>query len=344
MSEQESDELKRMKQLEEARKRVEELKKKKNKKSKGKKNKNSNATGSIGSETPDLESTPGEELSQEQTAEVNRTKRENNDQDAEGNKETEESEEKESEQVKSNNSATQEEENAEGNSAFANAGEASAGNTSKEEVQEAVESGNFEQAADVEKIIEPQEEKKTIQSQEEREPSNSPTTADDLFANDDNQEPDFLTTIEKQKEDELTKLRAENEKLTQENKQLKFLNMENETTVDDLQDQLQEKEDIINSLQNDLQTTKDELIATLQRLKETETKSARNATATPIQFADFNTSSNNLTPSQSVNNSGIQMTRENNMEVDRVMLDKWRQWNVDMTTWRSIGSGPIMEF
>ncbi|QHS72139.1 Bug1p [Saccharomyces paradoxus] len=345
MSEQESDELKRMKQLEEARKRVEELKKKKNKKSKGKKNKNSNATGSIGSETPDLESTPAEELAHEQTVEVDLTKSENNDQDAEGNKENEEAEEKEIGQVKSNNSATQEKETEEGNSTFANVEEDSAENTSKGEVQGAVGSSNFEQAADVEKIIEPQEEKKTIQPQEEREPSNSPATTDDLFANDDNQESDFLTTIEKKKEeDELIKLRAENEKLTQENKQLKFLNMENETTVDDLQDQLQEKEDIINSLQNDLQTTKDELIATLQRLKEAETKSARNATTTPIQFADFNTSSNNLTPSQSVNNSGTQMTRENNMEVDRLMLDKWRQWNVDMTTWRSIGSGPIMEF
>lgn len=142
----------------------------------------------------------------------------------------------------------------------------------------------------------------------------------------------------------MTKLRAENEKLTQENKQLKFLNMENETTVDDLQDQLQEKEDIINGLQNDLQTARDELIAAVEKLKLAEAKAARNTTATPIQFADFNTSSNNLTPSQSVTNSGTQVAHGNNMEVDRVMLNKWRQWNVDMTTWRSIGSGPIMEF
>ncbi|CAI4037807.1 hypothetical protein SMKI_04G1410 [Saccharomyces mikatae IFO 1815] len=338
MSEQESDEAKRVKQLEEARKRVEELKKKKIKKSKGKKNKNSSVTSSVEPELPGSDDKPGEEHSQEQTEEVDSTKHENNIEDLEKNKDTEDTENKDIERVESDNSGVEGEETKEDSVMATPVEQDGARVTQKVEVQESTENDDIIiKSADVEKTIEPQEEKK--------ESSCSPGTADDLFANDNDEESDFLTTIEKQKEeDELTKVRAELEELAQENKQLKFLNMDNETTVDDLQDQLQEKEDVINSLQNDLQSMTDELIATQQRLKEAEAKLARNSTPTPIQFADFNASSNNLTPSQSAKNCTTQMAHGNNAEVDRVMLDKWRHWNVDMTTWRSIGSGPIMEF
>lgn len=261
---------------------------------------------------------------------------------------------KETESTESNDSEIKKEKVVEEGDHAATVEKYGAENAQEEELDESTENTDDKQTIEVEKTAQSQKEKKVIQAQaeveaaqpqEEKESSHSSATAEDLFDNDDNEESDFLATIERQKEDdELSKLRAELEELTQENKQLKFLNMENETTVDDLQEQLQEREDMINSLENDLQTIRDELMVTQQRLKEAETKSGRNSTPTPVQFADFNTSGNNSTPLQSATNFAAPMARGNHVEVDRVMLDKWRHWNVDMTTWRSIGSGPIMEF
>ncbi|EJS44358.1 YDL099W [Saccharomyces arboricola H-6] len=335
MSDQEA-EAKRAKQLEEARKRVEELKKKKNKKGKGKKNKSSSIIGTVGSDTPELESTPSEGLTQEPPVTVDSAKNENNDENVEESKDNEDAEEKEVEPVEPNEG---QEVKVKGSLAtpVGDDGAESAPTGELEETSSRTENNEIAQTLEVEEDVKPQDVKDLLHSSE---------AADDLFGSDDNEESDFLTTIEKQKEeDELNKLRAEVEELTKENKQLKFLNMENETTIDDLQEQLQEREDMINSLQNDLQTTTDELTATQQRLKEAQKESARTTTATPVQFADFNASShNNLTPSQSATKLATPMARGNHAEMDRVMLDKWRHWNVDMTSWRSIGSGPIIEF
>ncbi|KOH00270.1 Bug1p [Saccharomyces eubayanus] len=335
MSEQDA-EAKRAKQLEEARKRVEELKKKKNKKGKGKKNKNNNVTGTTGSDTPEVESTPGEELPQEQTPVVDSTKSENEPEHVEENEENEEEEELEEneELAASNDSGVNEEETKVEDEPHASVEEENSENVKKEEDQEILSHAENNKTIGTAPVV--AEEPKEV-----RETSHSSAEADDLFGGDDNEESDFLTTIEKQREeDELSKLRTELETLIQENKQLKFLSMDNETTIDDLQEQLQERDDTINSLQYDLQTTRDELTATQQRLREAETKSVRTTTASPVHFADFNS---NSTSSKSAANFAP-MARGNHAEVDRVMLDKWRNWNVDMTGWRSIGSGPIMEF
>ncbi|CAI4059459.1 hypothetical protein SUVZ_04G1460 [Saccharomyces uvarum] len=339
MSEQDA-EAKRAKQLEEARKRVEELKKKKNKKGKGKKNKN-NLTGTTGSDTPEVESTPGEELAEGQIPTVDSTKSENEPQHVEENKENEEEEEleDEAELATSNDFGIHEEETKVGDELNTPVEEENIENAKKEEDLEIL--SDAENSKTIETVQSPVVE----EPQEEKKSSRSPAVADDLFGDDENEESDFLTTIEKQREeDELSKLRAELEKLIQENKQLKFLSMDNETTIDELQEQLQERDDTINSLQYDLQTTRDELTATQQSLREAETKSVRTTTASPVQFADFNASTHNNSTSSKSAASFAPMARGNHVEVDRVMLDKWRNWNVDMTGWRSIGSGPIMEF
>ncbi|CAI4058118.1 hypothetical protein N7582_001023 [Saccharomyces uvarum] len=339
MSEQDA-EAKRAKQLEEARKRVEELKKKKNKKGKGKKNKNNNVTDTTGSDTPEVESTPGEELAEGQLTTVDSNKSENEPKHVEENKENEEEEELEEEG--GSDAVVHEEKIKVGDELHTPVEEENLENAKKEEDQEILshaennETIGTAQSPVVEEAEEPQGEKES---------SHSPAVADDLFGGDENEESDFLTTIEKQREeDELSKLRAELEKLIQENKQLKFLSMDNETTIDELQEQLQERDDTINSLQYDLQTTRDELTATQQSLREAETKSARTTTASPVQFADFSASTHNNSTSSKSTASFAPMARSNHVEVDRVMMDKWRNWNVDMTGWRSIGSGPIMEF
>ncbi|KAL3232620.1 Binder of USO1 and GRH1 protein 1 [Nakaseomyces bracarensis] len=168
---------------------------------------------------------------------------------------------------------------------------------------------------------------------------------DDMFDNDGG---DFISTINKEKEaEEITRLKAEVERLTADNKKLKFSNIEHETTIEELQEENEKLKEMLNLTQKDLQDVKNELLQTQVKLNDDgQVSNKQSGAASPsLHFAKFNSNvptAPAATSSQNakVNTYGIVQ----NQNVDRVMLQKWRNWNIDMTTWRSIGSGPIVEF
>lgn len=165
----------------------------------------------------------------------------------------------------------------------------------------------------------------------------SSNDASQLFDNDANDESDFMDTIKKQKEaEEIQRLKTELEATTAECKKLKFINMEHETTIEDLQSE-------VKHLQKQLQNNQQELQTALQNLTEAQSKLTLQQAndSAPLQFAQFPGSTNQ----KAVGDTYQEPSNEHyKPEVDRAALNKWRCWNVDMTSWRSIGSGPIVEF
>lgn len=165
----------------------------------------------------------------------------------------------------------------------------------------------------------------------------------ELFSNDDNDETDFMGTIEKKKEqDKIKQLTEQLENVTAERKNLKFVNMEQESTIEELQGQVVQLQQQLISCQDELQLVKAELEGSQKRLHQME--GARTDTSPPpMKFAQFNTTAS--APERqnaSLYPGGSTTVIQSN--IDRSALNKWRNWNVDMTTWRSIGSGPIVEF
>ncbi|GCE98190.1 hypothetical protein ZYGM_003364 [Zygosaccharomyces mellis] len=147
----------------------------------------------------------------------------------------------------------------------------------------------------------------------------------DLFQN--TESSDFLGTIQKQKEDDnLQIVTSQLEKVTAELKKLKFVNIEQETTIDELNQQVGILQTQLQSSQQELETSRKEL----QRFQQVTPKGPL------IQSVPFSGSpqhqqkSPEYVPQQA--------------HVDRTALEQWRNWNIDMTSWRSIGSGPIVEF
>lgn len=152
-----------------------------------------------------------------------------------------------------------------------------------------------------------------------------------LFSGEDEQESDFMTTIKKQnEEEEIRRLREELDAKASECKTLKFVNMEQETTIEELEAE-------VKRLLEQVEATQQELHNTTEKLKETETKLASAeqlaAESSRLHLSPFNT----VVPTED-------STQHVSMNIDREALDKWRNWNVDMTSWRSIGAGPIVEF
>ena len=333
MSENNEVEDKRAKQLEEARKRVQELKKKK--KNKNKKNKNKNG---IDTEVDADEKKVGEEIQNKDDSTTN-TANNNSDSNACINEEEN----------------TREEEKEEGEATAAKeVGTKEISNDSKVNV---VENTSKERDSDEESKLEL--DNKTFKQDEES------NTVDELFSNgsdNKNGSDDFLTTIEKEKQvNEIFELKEQIQKLLEENKKLKFINMEQETSIDELQEEISE-------LKIKLKESEDQINVISVKLKETESKlgnteSSRepfndnnydhtNTSNTVLKFASFQSSSGTNTPVQSTySNSTITpwnvskhiSNKSPQVVVDRVLLDKWKNWNVNMTTWRSIGSGPVVE-
>ncbi|QLQ78034.1 hypothetical protein HG537_0A02810 [Torulaspora globosa] len=163
--------------------------------------------------------------------------------------------------------------------------------------------------------------KEVLQSQENIESSQelkteSPSNDTSQLFNEDEKEDDFMTSILKQNDEEEIK------RLRDECKKLKFVNMEQETTIEELEAE-------VKRLMEQVETTQQELRATTEKLNETE---ARLVSAEQLHLSEFKTIGPVAQPNVS------------SRYVDREALDKWRNWNVDMTSWRSIGAGPIVEF
>lgn len=169
----------------------------------------------------------------------------------------------------------------------------------------------------------------------------SSTDASQLFDDDNNDESDFMNTIKKQKEsDDIQRLNTELEASTAECKKLKFINMEHETTIEDLQSEVEQ-------LREELQTSQLKLHAVTESLAEAQTKlsTKQDGDSAHLQFAQFNNaeSARHNAPGEAYRDA-TSNAQHYTPEIDRAALNKWRCWNVDMTSWRSIGNGPIFEF
>ncbi|KAK5778729.1 Bug1p PWA37_000652 [Arxiozyma heterogenica] len=332
MSENNEVDEKRAKQLEEARKRVQELKKKKKSKNKKNKNKNNKDT-----ET-ETDNKKYEEEIQNENDPVANTANNNTELNNGINKEEN----------------TKEEE------------EATATTTTKEDgIEEISNDSEVNIVGNESKEIESNEETRLELHNKAFEQSEESNKVDELFgdvSNDNNESDNFLTTIEKEKQEiEIVKLKEQIEKLLEEKKQLKFTNMEQETSIEELQEEvselkmkLKESEDQINVMTVKLNDTENKLkeIESSRELFNDYNYNHTNTSNTGLKFASFQSSSGGNTPVQStysnttvspqnvsehINNKSPQVV------VDRVLLDKWKNWNIDMTTWRSIGSGPVVE-
>ncbi|CCF60599.1 hypothetical protein KAFR_0K02430 [Kazachstania africana CBS 2517] len=312
-----TEEERRAKQLEEARKRVEELKKKKKSKKSKSKNKNKNAEPANETEGGSKEPTVDVEGSEDvQVMESDIVEAEEGGED--GNVAGEDKEVGAGEVVQGSSEEIAPETKGEED-------EQAQGETEISEFEKDQSEANAEQLEEKVALIQPDsnigqpslkedkevaraetvsEEPRELLATETKTTSQSP---DDLFgSHDETSNIDFMTSIQhsKEHEEEVRKLKAQLDEFIIENKRLKFVNMEHETTVEELHEEIKKL---------------NEQVAELQREKQS---------SPSIQFTRFNTQSVEATETH----------------IDRVVLNKWRDWNVDMTTWRSIGSGPIVEF
>ncbi|QLL30468.1 hypothetical protein HG536_0A02850 [Torulaspora globosa] len=161
-----------------------------------------------------------------------------------------------------------------------------------------------------------------------------------LFSDEDEKESDFMTTIQKQnEEEEIRRLQAELDAKASECKTLKFVNMEQETTIEELEAE-------VKRLLEQVAASQQELSDTAEKLRETETRLAAaeqlasNAEPSRLHLSQFST----VGPVGSTEESTQHHVSSHVMNIDREALDRWRNWNVDMSSWRSIGAGPIVEF
>lgn len=181
----------------------------------------------------------------------------------------------------------------------------------------------------------------TLEVNDQKSKSQSPSNdTSQLFSDDNDKEPDFMSTIQKQnEEEEIKRLKSELDAKSTECKTLKFVNMEQETTIEELEAE-------VKRLLEQVTIGQQELHNTTEKLKETEAKlasaeqSAANADAARLQLSQFNTR-DSLPPQEDSIQRDVSRQIVN---VDREALDRWHNWNVDMTAWRSIGAGPVVEF
>lgn len=304
MSDQDED-ARRIRQLEEARKRVEELKKKNKKGKKNKTKKNAQGHDSKSTEladdsvtedqaddTPELEETP-EDTPKGRSIDVREDKVEQK-REAPNNKE----------------------------------GDVPPVRGDNEETAKPLDD-NEEDSIEHEESQVP--EKTQVASEQTSVDNKKSQEATELFGD---EQDTFLTTIEKEKENlELENLRNQLQNSLLDNKKLKFINMDQETEIEELQNELEELNEKFEAAEKELASVKSLLSEKEQELKLPVMQQQNQQ----IEFTPFNTS----------NTSRQVMATENNLSqlnIDRAALDKWRNWNVDMTTWRSIGSGPIVEY
>lgn len=184
-------------------------------------------------------------------------------------------------------------------------------------------------------------EEKVLKSAPETADSKESTDdASQLFEGDNNGESDFMESIKKQQEvDEIQKLKTELEKSVEASKKLKFINMEHETTIEDLQSEVEELRSQLQKSQQELQSAIENLTAAQHKLSLQEQREG-----TPnFQFAQFNVPG--TTNQETAHSAHQEVSNEPyRPEIDRNALNRWRCWNVDMTSWRSIGNGPVFEF
>lgn len=131
--------------------------------------------------------------------------------------------------------------------------------------------------------------------------------------------------------DTLSKPIPLSEEILAENKRLKFENMEYETTIDELREQNNNLSLRLQQLQAQLNASQSQLQQVQAQLQDTQNQLAHQTSQSNSTFSTGSEQENIwLNPPQP--------------NIDRDAIRKWKNWNLDMTSWRSIGSGPIVEF
>ncbi|SCU90469.1 LAMI_0E02212g1_1 [Lachancea mirantina] len=215
-----------------------------------------------------------------------------------------------------------------------------AGEEAGEEARE--EAGEEAGEGDADAAIPDSENGKTEISKEnplDGKPVGHQANVEDLFSTSDAQEPDFLTKLAEEKEIDAKKaLQEQVENLTQQLKKQKFTNMDHETTIEELEEKVQDLQSALESCKQELEATKRELEAEKRKpamlLVENSSGNESSLNSPPL-FTKF-------TSHASGEHAWPTMTPVAT-HVDRALIDKWKNWNVDMTSWRSIGSGPIVD-
>ncbi|CCH44682.1 hypothetical protein BN7_4250 [Wickerhamomyces ciferrii] len=169
--------------------------------------------------------------------------------------------------------------------------------------------------------------------------SKQQTAADDLFPE---EGPSFMDTIKQaQADDTLEKTQLENntlkadlEKVKKENKELKLLKLDHLEQIETLEARVADLE------------------AKLAKAKVDSSRSVpTNHLTTGYVYDQDETLSLSPTPSsqQPFSTTFSQFKPHHNNESQlslgeiKAKLSKWKGWNIDMTNWRSVGSGPIVE-
>ncbi|SCV04327.1 LANO_0G09516g1_1 [Lachancea nothofagi CBS 11611] len=149
----------------------------------------------------------------------------------------------------------------------------------------------------------------TSPSLEAKEPASE---TDALFPE---ESPNFLSELQRENDRlALIDLQKQVVELTSEIRRLKFVNMEQETTIEELHEHAHELEG--------------QLAISQQELAYEKQSNAQRSTQLTTGFETASYEQSHIVAPV----------------VDRAAINKWKNWNVDMTNWRSIGSGPVVHF
>ncbi|CCE64027.1 hypothetical protein TPHA_0G01910 [Tetrapisispora phaffii CBS 4417] len=167
-----------------------------------------------------------------------------------------------------------------------------------------------------------------IKTEESKSEEVKATDSTPNFFGEETDKSDFMLSIEDDKKSvEIEELKKALEGAKAENKKMMFVQMDQETTIDELNDEIASLKAELNNVKRELEIVKNS--SNMQPLVQ--------QSSTPhIQLSNFNNANNS--PVSSNGQPSV------NVPIDRAMFNKWRDWNIDMSCWRSIGSGPIVEF
>lgn len=155
--------------------------------------------------------------------------------------------------------------------------------------------------------------------------------------------PSFLETLQQAKsDDEITQLKQQNQKLTEENKALL--------------EQLEELKNVNKSLKLTKMDNLDQLETLEHQVKDLESKLAKaRIDGSGVSHSAYdNDDQFTLSPTPSYQQPQMATTfSQFNLEKQhessltlgelKARLNKWAGWNVDMSSWRSVGSGPVYD-
>ncbi|KAH3684483.1 hypothetical protein WICPIJ_004548 [Wickerhamomyces pijperi] len=181
------------------------------------------------------------------------------------------------------------------------------------------------------------------------ESAKSATETTDLFGSTTDTQPSFLEVTSEEYKAQISELQTENqtlknqiESLKTENKNLKFLKFDHLDQIETLQSQIEK-------LQSDLSKAKTDSSTNIQQ----NTHNGGNIDEDRVELSPTPTYQQpyfpQLTSRVSVSTSSFDQYRYGQKEAKltseeiKSRLSQWKGWNVDMTGWRSIGTGAVVD-